>query len=220
MMREVARPWAASRIDAPPRYFLEGNAEGQRYRDWLVRWVRWAAGAGLRVVWIVSPDQSGDRFEADTRALVAYLAAHEALPHHWVVETYSTATEIARVEVTDPGTGYTHATATASPPQGAGGVGAVLNVTLRDGAVAAVGVVDGGAGYLAAGVAIEGDGHKAAARATVVPRGGGNANAVIPGDTALPNPNIVGRDDLPQSVAGVALWVTREAPVRADGCGG
>ena len=215
LMRGVALAMGGIAIDAPPGFFLHSNPLAVPYRAWMVRWVRWAAGMGLHVFWIVSPDASGVEFLSDTQAMIAYLASHDALPHTWIVENYDTFTTLDRVDVVAGGDGYTHAAGHVSAPAGAAGVPAVVQVRLEGGHVAAVGVVDPGAGYLSATITIEGDGHGAAVRAHVVPRGGSRpASTVVPGDARQPNPNIVGRDDAGQSVAGVALWVARNAPLR------
>ena len=216
LMRGVALAMGGIAIDAPPVFFLHSNPLAIPYRTWMVRWVRWAAGMGLHVFWIVSPDASGVEFLSDTQAMIAYLASHGALPHTWIVENYDTFTILDRVDVLAGGDGYTHATGRVSAPVAGPGVPAVVQVRLEEGRVAAVDVVDPGAGYLSATITIEGDGHGAAVRAHVVPRQGGRpAGTVVPGDVRQPNPNVVGRDDASQSVAGVALWVARHAPVRS-----
>ena len=215
LMRAVAQAMGGVAIDAPPAYFLHNSLLAVPYRTWMVRWVRWAASNGLQVFWIVSPDTSGTEFLSDTQTMVAYLASHDALPHTWIVENYDTFTTMDRAEVVAGGAGYTHATGRVSAPAAPDGVQAVVNVRLEGGRVAAVDVVDPGAGYLSATITIEGDGHGAAARAQVVPRQGGRpAGTAVPGDVQTPNPNIVGRDGAAQSVAGVALWMARNAPVR------
>lgn len=215
LMRSVAQAMGGVAIDAPPAFFLHNNPLAVPYRTWMVRWVRWAAGMGLRVFWIISPDTSGAEFLSDTQTMVAYLASHDALPHTWIVENYDTFTTLDRVDVVAGGSGYTHAAGRVSAPGTRTGVPAIVNVRLEGGRVTAVDVVDPGAGYLSATVTIEGDGHGAAARAHVVPHQGGRpAGTVVPGDARKPNPNVVGRDDADQSVAGVALWVARKAPLR------
>ena len=182
--------------------------------------MQWAAGMGLQVFWIVSPDTSGVEFLSDTQAMVAYLASHDALPHVWIVENYDSFTTLDRAEVVKGGAGYTHATARVSAPAAGDGVPATVWVRLENGHVAGVDVIDPGAGYVFAAITIDGDGHGAEARAHVVPRQGGRpAGTMVPGDPDQPNPNIVGRDDVAQSVAGVALWMARDAPVRLErGC--
>ncbi len=215
LMRGVALAMGGVAIDAPPGFFLHSNPLAVPYRAWMVRWVRWAAGKGLHVFWIVSPDASGTEFLSDTQAMIAFLASNDALPHTWIVENYDTFTTLDRVDVLAGGDGYSHAVGRVSTPAAAGGVPAVVNVRLDGGHVAAVDVVDPGAGYLSATIAIEGDGHGAVVRAHVVPRQGARpASTIVPGDARQPNPNIVGRDDSSQSVAGVALWVARNAPLR------
>ena len=215
LMRTVAQAMGGIAIDGPPAYFLHNNALAVPYRAWLVRWVRWAASMGLRVFWIVSPDTSGTEFLSDTQMMVAYLEAHDALPHTWIVENYDSFTTLDRAEVAAGGAGYTRATGHVSAPAAADGVPAAVGVRLEDGHVAAVDIVDPGAGYLSATITIEGDGHGAAARAHVVPRQGERpAGMVVPGDVREPNPNVVGQDDAAQSVAGIALWMARNAPVR------
>ncbi len=215
LMRSVAQAMGGVAIDAPPAFFLHNNPLAVPYRTWMVRWVRWAAGMGLQVFWIVSPDTSGTEFLSDTQTMVAYLASHDALPHTWIVENYDTFTTLDRVDVVAGGSGYTYAAGHVSAPETGTGVQAIVSVRLEGGRVAAVDVVDPGAGYLSATVAIEGDGHGAAAHAHVVPRQGERpAGTVVPGDAQKPNPNVVGRDDAAQSVAGVALWVAHKAPLR------
>ena len=217
LMRGVATAMGGIAVDAPPAYFLHNNPLAVPYRTWLVRWVRWAAGMGLQVFWIVSPDTSGVEFLSDTQTMVAYLASHGALPHVWIVENYDSFTTLDRAEVVAGGTGYTHATGRVSAPAAGDGVPAIVTVRLEDGHVAAVDVVDPGAGYLSAAITIDGDGHDAEVRAHVVPRQGGRpAGTKVPGDARQPNPNIVGRDDAAQSVASVALWMARSAPVRPE----
>jgi hypothetical protein len=213
LMRQVAQAMGGVAIDAPPNYVFLGNSEGPRYRDWLVRWVHWATGQGLMVFWIVSPDTSGDRFLVDTQKLVAYLGEHDALPHIWVVENYGFFNEVEGADVTAPGSGYTRATVTVSAPTAQGGVQALARATVKDGKVTQVDIVDPGAGYMAADLAIAGDGHGAAATARVVPSGG-PARVPISAAPAQPNPNFVGRETLPESVVGVALWMAEHAPVR------
>jgi hypothetical protein len=214
-LRDIATAMGGVAIDAPPHYFLTGNAAGPAYRDWLTRWVRWNAGQGLRVFWLVSPDVSGAEFLADTQRLVAYLGAHDALPHDWVVENYDNFTQVIAARVVQGGTGYTHASVTIGPPSVPWGTQAVANAHVVDGRVSEIGIVDPGSGYLAASIAIAGDGHGATGQASVGPRQGGRpAGTLVPGDVRLPNPNVVGRDSLPQSVAGVALWMATHAPVR------
>ena len=215
LMRAVAQAMGGVAIDGPPAYFLHNNALAVPYRAWLVRWVHWAAGMGLRVFWIVSPDTSGAEFLSDTQTMVAYLKAHDALPHTWIVENYDSFTTLDRAEVVAGGDGYTRATGHVSAPAAADGVPATVQVRLGAGHVVGVDVVDPGAGYLSATITIEGDGHGAAARAHVVPRQGERpAGTPVPGDLRQPNPNIVGRDGAAQSVAAVGLWMARNAPVR------
>lgn len=214
-LRDVSLIAGGIAVDAPPHYFLEAHPAAPQYRLWLVRWVHWAAAHGLRVFWIISPDTSGAKFLADTQAEVAFLSAADALPHHWIVENYYSYTTVDKAEVTAPGSGYTHATAKVTSPAVPWGTQAVVTARIEAGKVVSLEIVHPGAGYLSATVVIDGDGTGATGRLHVVPREGARpASTVIPGDPRMPNPNLVGREDLPGSIAQVALWVAGNAPVR------
>ena len=220
LLRAVATAMGGVAIDAPPAYFLRNNAMAPQYRRWLVQFMHWtvqqaAAGRDMRVFWIISPDTSGTGFLADTQAMVAYLVDRDALPHHWIVENYDSYSTLHGAEVTAGGTGYTRATVRVSPPAVPWGTQAIATARVEHGAVAGVDIIDPGSGYLSAAITVEGDGAGAAVRVQVVPRQGARpAGTVVPGDPSNPNPNVVGREDLAQSVANVALWVARNAPVR------
>ena len=220
LLRDIATAMGGVAIDGPPAYFLHTNALAPQYRRWLVQFMHWTAeqavaGRAMRVFWIISPDTSGTEFLADTRRMIAYLADHKALPNHWVVENYDSYSTLRDAEVTAEGSGYTHATVRVSPPAVPWGTQAVATVRLERGAVAGVDIIDPGSGYLSASLTVEGDGAGADVRVRVMPRQGARpAGTPVPGDPRQPNPNVVGREDLAQSVANVALWVARNAPVR------
>ena len=230
LLRDVASAMGGVAIDAPPAYFLHNNARAPQYRRWLVQFMHWmakqgtaeqgtaeqgVAGRGMRVFWIISPDTSGTEFLADTQSMVAYLSDHKALPNYWIVENYDSYSTLRDAEVTAGGSGYTRATVRVSPPAAPWGTQAVATARLERGAVAGVDIIDPGSGYLSASLTVEGDGAGGAARVQVVPRQGARpAGTLVPGDARKPNPNVVGREDLAQSVANVALWVARNAPVR------
>ncbi len=72
-------------LDSPPGYFF---GREQNYRDWIVDAIVWTQKAGLRVVLIVSPHRSGERFAEDTAKMIAYLSDCNALPDTFVSENY------------------------------------------------------------------------------------------------------------------------------------
>ena len=241
LARNVALAMGSVAIDAPADYFLRANTAaggtppGENYRRWLVNWVHWAATAHLRIFWLISPGWSGPHFLADTQEMVAYLSAHDALPHHWVAENYDTSSMIAEVHdvqgtaypVTNPGEGYTSARVVVSSPNVAWGTQATATAVIMGGRLHQVNVQDPGSGYMTATAQIVGDGHGAAVRVIVQSRDGNVAPAGghTLGDRSLPIPTVVGREDLPGSVAAIAIWVAAHAPVRPqtglrDACGG
>ena len=223
--RDIALAMRSVAIDAPPHYFMHSNVAvpgaPASYRRWLVQFVHWALASNLRIFWIISPDQSGSAFLADTQAEIAFLRRNQALPHHWIVENYFFPNAVAGATLQSGGAGYTHATVRVSAPNVAWGTQATMNATVRDGRVVELTPVDQGSGYLRATLTIEGDGHGAVFRPVVNGRNGrATGGAEPPGNPRLPNPNVVGTESMTQSVANVALWVARNAPthVLPAGC--
>ncbi len=72
-------------LDVPAGYFFSRE---HAYREWVLDAIRWARARGLRVVHILSPHNTRDRFAEEAARLVAHLRAHSALPDIFVVENY------------------------------------------------------------------------------------------------------------------------------------
>lgn len=72
-------------LDVPAGYFF---AREHAYREWVLDAIRWARARGLRVVHILSPHHTRDRFAEEAARLVTLLRDSSALPDTLVVENY------------------------------------------------------------------------------------------------------------------------------------
>jgi hypothetical protein len=72
-------------LDTPPAYAFGREPE---YRHWVVDAIRWTARRRMTSVVILSPDESGMQWGADTDRYVRYLAGHAAMPTAFVCENY------------------------------------------------------------------------------------------------------------------------------------
>jgi hypothetical protein len=73
-------------MDTPPRYSMHRE---QAYRDWVTDAIQWANSRGLVSVVILSPWNSGKRWNEDTRQYLEYLGSHNAVPTALVCENYA-----------------------------------------------------------------------------------------------------------------------------------
>ncbi len=76
-------------LDSPPSYSL---ARGSAYLSTIESEIRWANANGITSTVIVSPTSADfdSSFRETTAQFIAQLAANNALPDDWVVETYAT----------------------------------------------------------------------------------------------------------------------------------
>ena len=76
-------------LDTAPRYSMHRE---QAYRDWVTDAIQWANSRGLVSIVILSPWNSGKRWNEDTRQYLEYLASHNAVPTALVCENYANPT--------------------------------------------------------------------------------------------------------------------------------
>ncbi|MBM2765941.1 hypothetical protein [Burkholderia anthina] len=86
VLRRAAKMGGGLTTDSPPHYFLRQPREYQRF---VLDEVSWAKHAGLHTTFIISPNNSGDKFLDETKRTIDFLSKNDAIPNSWVVENYN-----------------------------------------------------------------------------------------------------------------------------------